>query len=57
MHAQCFIGVTCQWSHHRIILGKVYQLDSDVHHIDIPGGRVVRTMDFGYQVPMFGLRP
>ena len=57
MQAQCLIGMTCQWNHHRLILGKVYQLDSDVQLLDIPGGRVVRTMDFGYEVPRFDSRP
>ena len=36
-----------QWNHYRLILGKVYQLDSGVELLDIPGGRVVRALDFG----------
>ena len=41
MQAQCSIGMTCQRNHHRLILGNVYQLDSDVQLLDIPSGLVV----------------
>ena len=47
----------CQWNHYRLILGKVYQLDSGVELLDIPSGRVVGAMDFGYEVPRFESRP
>ena len=39
--------IRSQWNHYRLILGKVYQLDSGVELLDIPGGRVVRALDFG----------
>ena len=57
MQVQCLIGMTCPWNHHMLILGKVYQLDSGVQLLDIPGGRVMRAMDFGYEVPRFESRP
>ena len=41
------IGMTCQWILHRLILGKGYQLDSDVQLLVIPSGRVVSALDFG----------
>ena len=31
MQAQCSIGMACQRNHHRLILGKGYQLDSGIH--------------------------
>ncbi len=36
MQAQFLIGMTCQWNHHRLILGKVYQLNSDVQLLEKP---------------------
>ena len=45
------IGMTCQWILHRLILGKGYQLDSDVQLLVIPSGRVVSALDFGNGVP------
>ena len=40
-----------QWILHRLILGKGYQLDSDVQLLVIPSGRVVSALDFGNGVP------
>ena len=38
MQSQCFICMTCQWNHHRLILGNVSQLDSDIQLLVIPSG-------------------
>ena len=43
--------MTCQWILLRLILGKGYQLDSDVQLLVIPSGRVVSALDFGNGVP------
>ena len=44
------IGMTCQWNHHRLILGKGYQLNSGIQLLVILGDRVVSALDFGYEV-------
>ena len=43
--------IRSQWNHYRLILGKVYQLDSGVELLEIPGGRLVGAMDFRYEIP------
>ena len=43
--------MTCQWILLRLILGKGYQLDSDVQLLVIPSGRVVSALDFENGVP------
>ena len=47
----------CQWNDYRLILAKVYQVDSGVKLLDIPGGRVVKAMDSGNEVPRLESRP